>query len=340
MEANDINDIIIRYLDDSADLEEKALLLWWLKQSDKNRSDFSITRDLWLSCNVATENELEVDIALSKLKKRIFQEQERISIHPHLEKKSNSRFLRWTQIAAVSLILIGAGFGLGIWKKQTMLPEIITLNQIITAKGSKGQTTLPDGSIVWLNSESKLTYPKLFAGNKRLVTLEGGAYFEVAKETERPFIVQTEGINIEVLGTCFNIDSYLHSESIKTALLSGSIKISGKEMEDPIYLKPNELFKYKKEDHRVSVEKANVSLYTDWIKDRMTFDNSYLSDILISMEGRYNMDILCSDPELASVRLSLTIRQENLEEVLKALTVIIPIQYEISGRKVIIKPKK
>ena len=78
-----------------------------------------------------------------------------------------------------------------------------------------------------------------------------------------------------------------------TALLNGSVKISGKALKDPVYLKPDELFRYRKSDQIASVEEAKVGLYTDWIKDRLVFDNDCLADILISMEGRYNMDIEC-----------------------------------------------
>ena len=337
--TNDVNEIMIRYLDGSAELEEKILLLRWLKQSDGNRDDFTATRDLWLSCNVATGNELEVNIALEKLKDRILQDQGRMKKEVHQAKKPLSFFLRWTRVAAVLLLLLGIGYGIGIWKAQSVQDVIIVQNQLITAKGSKGRFVLPDGSIVWLNSETKLTYPNQFTGDKRSVALEGEAYFEVAKDVRKPFIVQAGEIDVEVLGTCFNLDSYSSGEFVQTALLEGSVKITGKAVKEPVYLKPNELFKYQKANHTATVETAKVSLYADWIKDRLVFDNDCLSDILISMKGRYNVDIDCPKPFAASTRLSFSIRQESIEEVLKAMSFIAPIKYEIKKRKVYIIPK-
>ena len=117
--------------------------------------------------------------------------------------------------------------------------------------------------MVWLNSETKLTYPNQFADDRRLVSLEGEAYFEVAKDAKKPFVVQAGEIDVEVLGTCFDLDSYSSGEFVKTALLNGSVKISGKALKDPVYLKPDELFRYRKSDQTASVEEAKVGLYTD-----------------------------------------------------------------------------
>lgn len=338
-ETHDINEIIIRYLDGSAELEEKRLLLRWLKQSDDNRDGFIATRDLWLSCNVAAGNELEIDIALGKLKNRILLEQGRMERNLPAKRNTLSVVLRWTRIAAVLLLLLGIGYGIGSWREHSA-PDVIVQNQLITAKGSKGRFTLPDGSVVWLNSETKLTYPNQFADDRRLVSLEGEAYFEVAKDAKKPFVVQAGEIDVEVLGTCFDLDSYSSGEFVKTALLSGSVKISGKALKDPVYLKPDELFRYRKSDQIASVEEAKVGLYTDWIKDRLVFDNDCLADILISMEGRYNMDIECPRQFAASTRLSFTIRQESIEEVMEAMSLIAPIRYEIKKNKVYITPRK
>lgn len=123
-------------------------------------------------------------------------------------------------------------------------------------------------------------------------------------------------------------------------MLNGSVKISGKALKDPVYLKPDELFRYRKSDQTASVEEAKVGLYTDWIKDRLVFDNDCLADILISMEGRYNMDIECPRQFAASTRLSFTIRQESIEEVMEAMSLIAPIRYEIKKNKVYITPRK
>ena len=159
-ETHDINEIIIRYLDGSAELEEKRLLLRWLKQSDDNRDDFIATRDLWLSCNVAAGNELEIDIALGKLKNRILLEQGRMERNLPAKRNTLSVVLRWTRIAAVLLLLLGIGYGIGSWKEHSA-PDVIVQNQLITAKGSKGRFTLPDGTVGLFGGRS------IFRGGER-----------------------------------------------------------------------------------------------------------------------------------------------------------------------------
>ena len=181
-ETNDINEIIIRYLDGSASLDEKIRLLGWLRETEGNRSDFMTTRDLWIACRAVEGSELEVDIALGKFRQRIQQEQERIG------REQSARWhlpvwARWAGIAATVLLVLAMGYGIG---KRTQNASLIAVqNQLITAQGSKGRFTLPDGSVVWLNEASKLTYPDRFAGDKREVVLEGEAYFEVEKDTQR-----------------------------------------------------------------------------------------------------------------------------------------------------------
>lgn len=334
--TTNINEIIIHYLDGSASKEEKDFLLQWLKQSDKNRTDFMTTRDLWLSCHVAMGNDIEVNIAFDRLKDRILRETQQINKVIKLKKKLYA--WRWAGIAAALFLLVGISYKIG-YQHADSKQQVFVQKQLITAKGSKGQFTLPDGSIVWLNSESKLAYPESFSDNERRVQLEGEAYFEVQEDKSKPFIVEAGKIDVEVLGTHFNIDSYDSNKAIYTALLEGSVKISGKDFNNPIYLRPNELLCYQKADKIISIEKTKVNLYIDWIKDRLIFDNACLSDIIISMQGRYNMDIECPKSFASATYLSFTIRQESIEEVLNAISLIIPIKYKIEENKAYIIPK-
>lgn len=330
-QSDDTNLLVIRYLDGSATPDEKRALLRWLKQSESNRSDFTSTRDLWLACTAAGETDLEVDVALEKLKTRL-QDSSR--------KKRTFGFRYWRTVgaAAVLLLLVGIGYGLGAFHFGPVAGGPLQ-NQLITAKGSKGKFTLPDGTTVWLNSDSKLAYPAEFEGGKREVTLDGAAYFEVVKNDRKPFTVRTGQVRVEVLGTRFNVNAYANGNAIETALLSGSVRISGEGMAGDIRLHPGELFSYARQTGETEVRKVNAGRYADWTKERLTFDNDRLSDILVSMEGWYCIRIECPETFAASMRMSFTIRQENLEEILQAMSYIVPIRYEIKEGEVSIRPK-
>ncbi len=338
-ELIDIREIMIHYLDGSATLEEEIILLNWLRSSDNNRNDFISTRDLWLSCDAVADNKLEVDIALKKFRRRISdevkKEEKKTVVSKH--KLMHRPFVFWGSIAASIIIVFCIGYGFNP-KSLNVFTATKIQKQLITAMGSKGKFTLPDGTIVWLNSESSLTYPEQFTNKQREVILDGEAYFEVKRNTQKPFIVKAGNMNIEVLGTKFNVQNYKGSNSFKTALLKGSVKITGDKMSRSVVLKPDELFCMTKNNLAYTVSKTNAELYANWIKDKLIFDNTRLSDIIVSMEGHYHTTITCPPQFANDTHLSLTIRNESLDEVLKSISFIAPIHYKIMDSEVQIFP--
>ena len=219
-------------------------------------------------------------------------------------------------------------------------PAAQEMQELLTGERDRIELVLADGTKVWLNGGSGLKFPARFEAGSRRVELAGEAYFEVAKDAGRPFTVVTASAEIEVLGTSFDVNSYASETSIQTALLEGSVKISGEGLTEPVYLKPNELYDYRKADQRGSVETVKANLYTDWMKDRLVFDNDCLADILVSMQSRYKIEMECPAQFAAKTRLSFTIRQESLEEVLAAMAQIAPIRYEIKGGKAYVIPRE
>lgn len=312
--TSDINEIIIRYLDGSAVLEEKMLLLRWLKQSDGNRDDFAVTRDLWLSCNVAAGNELEVDIALEKLKDRILLEQGRMEKESLTERKTLSVVLRWTRVAAVLLLLLGIGYGIGSWREHSV-SDVIVQSQLITAKGSIGRFTLPDGSVVWLNSETKLTYPNQFTGNRRFVFLEGEAYFEVAKDANKPFIVHTDQYNVRVLGTEFNVKS--KSGYFETALLKGSIEVFSGSL-SPMRIKNGERL-YSSNDKLLKGVITDLN-YFRWREGLICFEKEKLISMFAKLESYYDVHIILKNRKFLDLEFTgCFYLRDGVEHILRVL---------------------
>lgn len=331
---SDIQEIIIHYLDGTATLEEKNILLQWLKSSDENRENFVGIRDLWLSCDVAMGNEMEVDMALKRFRSRI-------SLQALKSKPLTMNvLLKWKQIAAVIIVLLSIGYSVYTHNIMSHAIQPITVqNQLIAAAGSKGRFVLPDSSVVWLNSGSRLTYHEPFGKDHREVTLEGEAYFQVRENKRKPFIVNAHEINIEVLGTSFNISNYPEFSTVEVVLLSGSIKANISSTGEETILVPDQLLTYYKETGTKEVETTPSKYYIDWTKDRLVFDNECLSDIIISLEGWYSVQIDCPKAFTMKSRMSFTLRNENIEEILKAMSLIIPIKYTIKGSNVRIIPK-
>jgi ferric-dicitrate binding protein FerR (iron transport regulator) len=328
----DIKDIIVRYLDGSASLQEKSILLQWLKSSDANRHDFTQTRDLWLLAGASLpDNEVATDIALEQFREKILRRYRRhLAVH-------RSRKI-WYGGAAALFVLVVMSFWFA--NQNSRIREVVVVrNQLITAGDSKGRFILPDGSVVWLNRDSKLAYPEQFQDNERVVTLEGEAYFEVAENSEKPFIVQSGEFAVKVLGTAFDVSNYPSAGTLQAVLVHGSVEVTGTPVKGKVALTPDQMFVYDRENNSAGVYRTNAMLHIGWINDRLVFDNDCLADIIVSMKSWYNVRIECPEAFARKTRLSFTIRRENPDEIMKAMSAIIPIRYSIQENEITIIPK-
>jgi len=218
--------------------------------------------------------------------------------------------------------------------------KIIAYNTISTPKGGQYQVILPDGTKVWLNAASSLKYPEAFSGKQRLVVLTGEAYFEVAKNKLMPFRVQSQNQNVEVLGTHFNINSYLDDNTVKTTLLEGSIKVSNSKYSK--LLKPGE------QSISGIGEQALIKIATDvdtgdetaWKNGLFQFNDSELKVILNQLERWY--DIKIDYAHVPDKRYNgMVPRKSKLSEVLKMLEKTGNIKFELEeGRKLKVLSEK
>ena len=329
----DINGVIIRYLDGSASIDDKRLLFEWLKESDKNWSEYNEIRDIWLSCEASFVDDAEVNKAFARFRSRIINKDT-------YKKRYGKVFRQWLYMTAVLIVI----FSMGHWffQPHTIIETkvLVTQNQLITAPQSKGKFILPDSTIVWLNADSKLIYPEVFEPDKRIVQLEGEGYFDVAEDSKKPFIVQTDDVEVEVLGTAFDISCYPFKETTDVVLIDGKVKINTNRSNKRTIMEPNQLFAYNKDSGLSTLKKTKANLHIDWIKDRLIFDNNRLSDIIISLEGWYNIDIDCPPKYAHTTRLSFTVRNESIEEIMRGISLIIPIRYKIEEHTLKIIPNK
>lgn len=207
-------------------------------------------------------------------------------------------------------------------------------NTLSTVKGQQYQVILPDGSKVWLNAASSLTYPANFANLKnRMVQLSGEAYFEVAKDKSHPFIVKTEQQQVEVLGTHFNINSYDDEKATTTTLLEGSVKVLDGKGES--VLLPGQQSALAK--NRIEISKADVNETIAWKNGDFIFNNEEFGSILRQLSRWYNVEIV-DNGQHEDLRLSGTIsRSKNISTVLKALEVTGEVKFKIEGKTVIVE---
>jgi transmembrane sensor len=270
---------------------------------------------------------------------------------------------RWYWAAAAIIIAATSLFATGVLSKNSNSDKVTSfapreVNEISTRQGSKSKVQLPDGSVVWLNAGSKLTYNKEYGQQLREVTLIGEGYFDVVKKKEVPFIIHTSNINIKVLGTTFNVKAYPEDKQTETSLIRGSIEVTIKNRPDnKIILSPNEKLivktdlLIKKEAGRnddkylqpaISINKLkpvtldSVVAETQWVENKLVFNDESFADLAVLMERWYNVDIEINDPQLSQKRMTGNFEKETIEQAIEALKLTIPFKYEQTGNKIII----
>lgn len=190
---------------------------------------------------------------------------------------------------------------------QTVVDDSKAMNQLIIPYGNQSKLTLADNTVVWLNAGSRLVYPTAFKGKTREVLLFGEAYFEVAKNPEKPFIVKTSDAQIKVLGTQFNVSAYAEDKVIQTVLKEGSVEFIRNDagfFDEPIVMKPNQMVSFVKTNKETSVSSVDANYYTLWTKGLLSFDEVDFDKILKKVERFYNISVDFSEPTIRAIRIS------------------------------------
>lgn len=277
-------------------------------------------------------------------------EQEKESIDDHISHESNSsRAFLWMKIAAAIAIPLICVALFMTFRTSSADKDFLSVaktfdgvetEQRTNPRGQKSLLQLSDGTKVWLNADSRLTYAKDFEGKaQRDVYLEGEAFFDVAHDAAHPFRVHTSGITIKVLGTSFNVKSYNDDASIETTLIRGKVSIN-KEGAGPtdgnVVLKPNQRAIYQKQTKSLNIEEVMAERSTLWRYDQLIFDETPLSDVVLQLERWYDVKIHLQEGDNLQCRLTADLGKESLEEVLNLLSTSQQITYTQKGKDVFI----
>jgi transmembrane sensor len=240
----------------------------------------------------------------------------------------------------------------------------VTTSEVSTKYGSKTKLVLPDGSQVWLNSGSRLTYDKNFGNNLREVVLSGEAFFDVVKNPQLPFVIHASAINIKVLGTAFNVKSYPGEKNIETSLVRGSIEVTFRDRPtEKIILKPNEKLVIANEEAFPSAKPAknlpgiqqttrpepivavshltyqpidSTVIETSWMEGKLIFRSETFEDLAVRMERWFGVSIRFANVELKEKKITGIFENETIEQALEALQLTVPFKYAINKKEIII----
>ena len=225
----------------------------------------------------------------------------------------------------------------GISYKQTEKSDVSAWNTIRTPQGGEYKLTLVDGTCIWLNAGTELTYPVAFSGSERRVKLIGEAYFEVAKNEKQPFVVETNKMDVKVLGTAFNVNVYENEPEVVTTLVNGRIQIDnhGGSVKS---LSPSEQAILNKKSGEMIIRTVNPSLFTQWRVGRFVFRNDSLESILRTLSRWYDMDYEFIQPELKDECFyGVLSRYSDVKQLLTQFEKTGKVHFIYDGKKVMVK---
>jgi len=322
-----IPDFLLAYLQGEASYEQEKLAEQWLSIPENEELFIQFQKINRLTSDLSLLSRFDV----SKGKQQV------------LRKYKSSRIgiiLTWTQRVAAILFLPTLLSGVWYFMKQNELSKelgVLTVSQeIITQPGTKSHLFLPDSTEVWLNCASTLRFPSVFKGNERRISLQGEAIFKVFKNKKKPFVVSTSAMDIEAVGTEFNVSAYSGDLKLSTTLAEGKVKITDKaDVSKIIFLDPGTQVNYNTSNKIYKTEKVHVKDVIAWRDGVLIFNETPFYEVVARLGRWFNADIQIRDQSIANYRFTGTFTSESLDQVMELLTLTTPITYMSNKREVL-----
>lgn len=303
-----IEEILPRYCSGEATIEECRMVEEWIGQSDEN---YRIVKQMYtidqVMGTVQMESKVDMEKALASVSRKMS------------KAPSHITWFIWVQRAAAILFIpLLIAFAI-----QNFTPSPTEVAQMIEVKTNPGMTTtvdLPDGTKVYLNSESSLTYPSFFSKDKRDVKLTGEAFFEVQKDPEHRFIVSgPHHTQIEVLGTSFNVEAFERDSFISTTLVEGKVRFAYQKNQQPatVDMKPGQKLMYDTTSSQVKLIQTSGETETAWKDGKIIFQATPLPEALRMLEKRFNVTFVLSNNRLRGEAFNGSFTNQRLERILE-----------------------
>lgn len=333
-ENKHIDELIANYLTEGLDKNALDELKTWIAASAENQQYFICQREIWFSA-VSREaaSVYDKDKAFENFRNRVESQKEIQST----SRRGFSLSALW-RYAAVVAIIIAVGC-ISYWQGEVNVKDTFADISVEAPLGSKTKLYLPDGTLVWLNAGSRMTYSQGFGVDNRKVELEGEGYFEVKRNEKIPFFVKTKDLQLQVLGTKFNFRDYPEDHEVVVSLLEGKVGLNNLLREEKeAVLSPDERAVLNKANGFLTVESVTASNASQWTDGYLFFDEELLSDIVKELERSYNVKIHIANDSLKTFRFygNFVRREQNIQEVLEALASTEKMQYKIEERNITI----
>jgi ferric-dicitrate binding protein FerR (iron transport regulator) len=323
-------DLLNRFLAEEASQDEKEILKEWFRSAAFSPDMEDYYRRQWERGKTAGMPYGQQQEIWRKIKTAIGGTQapaaKRFSFH------------RWMPYAAAAVLGLFAGIASYIYVGKETAKEVKEYT-VLADKGQRSAVYLPDGTKVWLNSYTEIRYANHYGEDKREVSLRGEAYFEVAEDEHIPFVVHTDGMKVEVLGTSFNIRAYEEEKEIVATVFSGKVQASAGNRS--AILHPGRQVTFHKTDRRLTTHTSGNPAYAQmWRSNELAFEGQTLSDIAVSLNRMYNVHVVFKSENIRRYRFSGVIKNNSLENVIEIISLTAPILYETRGDTIVLSEKK
>jgi len=289
--------------------------------------------NLWLADSWTEASADDLEISYEGLKQKVLacqaRETGRYAFHGSLVRLSRY----YQRIAAMLFIPLILGFSLYVFFKPAS-HESFYLSE--APLGQKAKIELPDGTLVWLNSGSRIRYSSGF-NKSRMVELSGEAFFEVQKMKGEPFFVRTTFLDIEVTGTRFNVNAYDDEPFVNTSLVEGKVNVILKDQNQTVGMEPGKVLSWSKQTHVYSTSDLNEDATTSWKENRLIFINDDFTSLVRKIEKWYDVDVVYNEGEFKENKLTVRLLEgEQLDQLLKIIETAIGAQCTVKGSKIYI----
>ena len=321
-------DLIVKYLSREATHEEIKQLKFWVEASIENENKFAELKNSFAlaSSKLAPDN-------------RTANFEELINQFLKKNKTKKITLSRVYKIAAAIFFPVLLAVSAWLYYNQYFVTSEPVYTEVIAPPKHNSQVLLSDGTQVWLSPESKLIYEQQYGKNSRHVKLIGEGYFEVVRNTKIPFIVETQNLNIKVLGTSFNVEAYNDDERIRTTLVRGAVELNSEKLKSPVRLTPGDRFTLDLVNNSAEIEKVNTEIYR-LVKDGLLiFKRNNLNEVCRKLERWFMIPIEYDGKGNTDLEFTAKFEDESIERILEIVSETFPINYQIRNNQIIIKYK-
>lgn len=330
-EKQNIDQLISLYISGKADKEVLKELKRFVVASEENRKYVHDRLEVWFSTgSIESKESFDKGKAFDLFKERV-RRSEAVS------KKTYSLSVKFLYRVAAILLLVLLPFA-GYWKGTEMVKSSFSDIIVEAPVGSRTRLYLPDGTLVWLNAGSRIVYSQGFGVDNRNLTLEGEGYFEVTQNKKIPFKIDTEELDLEVLGTKFNFRSYLDDDEITVCLVEGKVALRNEMKQgDMVYMEPNEKVVLDKRTGNLIKVEGRVDNAILWTRDELYFDEELLADIAKELSRSFGVEIEVAD-SISDRRFYGTFRitGNTIEQVLETIALTNQMNYRKEDEKYIL----